>query len=126
MKRIFVVCLFICLHQLTDGQTMKLNDILDSVEQSYPSLKMYDAEIQSLDAAARGAHNWMAPEISTGFWMTPYNANLWENSGPGTTGMGQYMISVEQTFPNRKYNAANEKFMRAMSSVEILKIKKQT
>jgi outer membrane protein TolC len=118
MKRIFVFCLFIWLHQLADGQTMKLNDILDSVGQSYPSLKMYDAEIQSLDAASKGAHNWMAPEISTGFWMTPYNANLWKNSGSGSTGMGQYMISVEQMFPNQKYNTANEKYMRAMSSVE--------
>jgi outer membrane protein TolC len=118
MKRIFAVCLFIWLHQLTDGQTMKLTDILDSVGQSYPSLKMYDAEIQSMDAAAKGARNWMAPEISSGFWMTPYNVNLWKNGGSGTTGMGQYMISVEQMFPNQKYNIANEKFMRAMSSVE--------
>jgi outer membrane protein TolC len=32
--------------------------------------------------------------------------------------MGQYMISAEQEFPNRKYNSANEKYMNAMSSVE--------
>jgi outer membrane protein, heavy metal efflux system len=118
MKRILAVCLFIWLHRIADGQTMKLTDILDSVGQSFPSLKMYDAEIQSLDAAAKGARNWMAPEISSGFWMTPYNVNLWKNSGSGSTGMGQYMISVEQMFPNQKYNTANEKFMRAMSTVE--------
>lgn len=118
MKRILAVCLLFSLHQLADGQTMKLTEILDSVGQSYPSLKMYDAEIQSMDAAGKGAHNWAAPEISTGFWMVPYNANLWKNNGAGTTGMGQYMISVAQTFPNQKYNSANEKFLQAMSSVE--------
>jgi len=118
MKKIFSICLFIWLQQIVYGQAMKLTDILDSIGQSYPSLKMYDAEIQSMDAAAKGARNWMAPEISSGFWMTPYNANLWKNSGSGTTGMGQYMISVEQMFPNQKYNTANEKFMQAMSSVE--------
>jgi outer membrane protein TolC len=79
---------------------------------------MYDAEIQSLDAAAAGAQNWMAPELSTGFWMTPYNVNLWKNDGNGTTGMGQYMIAAQQMFPNKKYNNANEAYMRAMSATE--------
>jgi outer membrane protein TolC len=117
MKRIFVFCLFIWLHQLAAGQTMKLADILDSIGHSYPSLKMYDAEVKSLDAASKGARNWMAPEISSGFWMTPYNVNLWKKGSSGSTGMGQYMISFEQMLPNQKYNSANEKFMRAMSSV---------
>src|ERR1700681_313648 len=119
MKIIFAVCLIIGLSlQTANAQTMKLNDILDSIQQSHPSLKMYDAEIQSMDAAVKGARNWMAPEISSGFWMTPYNVNLWKKGGSGSTGMGQYMISAEQMFPNQKYNAANEKYLRAVSSVE--------
>jgi outer membrane protein TolC len=118
MKRIFAACLFIALHQLTTGQMLKLTDILSGIEKSHPSLKMYDAEIQSMDAASKGARNWMAPEVSTGFWMTPYNVSLWKKPGAGETGMGQYMISGEQVFPNQKYNNANEKFMQAMSSVE--------
>jgi outer membrane protein TolC len=60
----------------------------------------------------------MPPEISTGFWMVPYNTGLWKADGPGTTGMGQYMIGAEQMFPNKKYNNANEEYMRSMSSVE--------
>ncbi|QEC69247.1 TolC family protein [Panacibacter ginsenosidivorans] len=104
--------------QAAAAQTLKLNDILDSIQQSYPSLKMYDAQIQSLDAAAKGAKSWMAPQVSTGLWMTPYNTNLWKADGAGNTGMGQYMISAEQMFPNKKYNDANEAYMKAMSSVE--------
>jgi hypothetical protein len=34
---------------------------------------MYDADIQSMDAAAKGARSWMAPQVSTGLFMTPYN-----------------------------------------------------
>lgn len=100
------------------AQTVKLADILDSIQQYHPLVKMYDAEIQSLKEAAKGARNWMAPEISSGFWMTPYNVNLWSNKGSAGTGMGQYMISAEQMFPNSKYNSANEKYMQAISSVE--------
>src|SRR5215467_6854228 len=100
MKKIFLVgfsILFLC--QIAESQMMKLSQVLDSIQQLHPSMKMYDAEIRSLDAAAAGAQNWMAPEISTGFWMTPYNANLWKKDGAGTTGMGQYMIAAQQMFP---------------------------
>jgi outer membrane protein TolC len=100
------------------AQTLKLTDVLDSIQRSHPLLKMYDAEVQSLDEAAKGARSWMAPELSSGLWMVPYNVNLWSNKGEAGTGMGQYMISAEQTFPNGRYNAANEKYMQAMSSVE--------
>ena len=103
---------------VSSQQLMTMNMILDSIQQSYPSLKIYDAEIQSLDAAAKGARNWMPPQVSTGLWMTPYNTKLWNADGAGNTGMGQYMISAEQMFPNKKYNDANEAYMKAMSSVE--------
>ena len=114
---ITLMLLFV-LHHVAETQTVELNDILDSIQHSYPSLKTYDAEIQSLDEAAKGARNWMSPQVSTGFWMTPYNTKLWKANGPGTTGMGQYMISAEQMFPNKKANDANEAYMSAMSSVE--------
>ena len=110
------------MHQISAAQTLKLQDILDSIQQSHPSMKMYDAEIESMDAAAKGARSWMAPQVSTGLWMVPYNTNLWKGEtkadGTESTGMGQYMISAEQMFPNKKYNDANEAYMKAMSSVE--------
>ena len=119
MKKIFLIALLVwCRQKTMMAQTMKLADILDSIERSHPLLKMYDAEVLSLNEAAKGARSWMAPEVSSGLWMTPYNVNLWSNKGSGGTGMGQYMISAEQTFPNGKYNAANEKYMLAMAAVE--------
>ena len=124
MKKIILLIgfSFVAWSNLQAQKILKLDDILDSVQQSYPSLRMYDAEIQSLDAAAKGARNWMPPEVSAGLWMTPYNTGLWngtkaEGYMPAQPGMGSFMIGVEQMFPNKKYNDANEAYMKAMSSV---------
>lgn len=110
------------LAQTASAQTLALNDILDSVQHSYPSLKMYDAEVLAQDAAADGARNWTSPEVSAGFFMTPYNTALWngnkaEGGMPAQSGMGSFMIRAEQMFPNKKYNDANEAYLKAISSV---------
>ncbi|HMG83320.1 MAG TPA: TolC family protein [Ferruginibacter sp.] len=115
MKKVILLSVFIIPSIIVHAQTMKLNDILDSIRRSHPSVKMYDANIRSMDAAAKGAKSWEAPEISTGLWMTPYNTNLWKANN-GNTGMGQYMISAEQMFPNKKYNDANAAYMNEMSA----------
>jgi len=124
MKKIILLIgfSFVLWNNVQAQKSLKLHDILDTVQQSYPSLGMYDAEIQSLDAAAKGARNWMPPEVSAGLWMTPYNTGLWngtkaEGNMPAQPGMGSFMIGVEQMFPNKKYNDANEAYMKAMSSV---------
>lgn len=99
------------------AQTMQLDEITNTIQQQHPSVKMYDAEIRSLDEAAKGARSWEAPEINTGFWMTPYNPNLWKKNTDGTPGMGQYMIGVQQMLPNKKAQDAKAAWMQAMSSV---------
>src|ERR1700738_1442752 len=89
---------------------MKLTDILSVIQASHPSVKMYDADIRSSDEAAKGARSWEAPELGTGFWMTPYNPSLWKRNADGTSGLGQYMISAQQMIPNKKELDANEKY----------------
>jgi hypothetical protein len=64
------------------AQTMKLDAIIDSITVLHPVVKMYDNEIRSMDEAAKGAKNWMPPEFSTGFWMTPYNPDMWKKGSP--------------------------------------------
>lgn len=122
--RLVAVCFLILqvFIRLASAQTMQLNEVLNTVQQSYPSLKMYNATIQSLDAAAKGARSWMPPQVSAGFWMTPYNTSLWSGSKadgntPAQNGMGSYMIGAAQMFPNKKYNDANEAYLKAMSAV---------
>ena len=103
-------------------KSLSINAILDSVKNVNPLLKMYDNDIRSMDEAAKGARSWMPLELGTGLWMTPYNPNRWKKMDDGMggyeEGMGQYMISVQQMFPNRKRQDAEFAYMSAMSSVE--------
>lgn len=98
-------------------KTTDINSILDSIQLSNPSLKMYDAEVRSLDEAAKGAKSWMAPELSSGFFMTPYAPRYWKSMN-GQPGMGQYTIAAQQIIPNPKRLNADYKYMSSMSSVE--------
>lgn len=97
---------------------MNINSIMDSIKAGNPSFKMYEADIRSMDEAAKGAKSWMPPEVSTGFWMVPYNTSLWKKGDMGTTGMGQYMIGGQQMLPNKRKLNADAAYMEAMSSVQ--------
>lgn len=98
-------------------QTMKLDAIIDSVIASHPVVKMYNHEIRSMDEAAKGARSWMPPQFGLGQFMTPYNVGLWRKNGD-MNGMGSVMLSGEQMFANQKKLDADERYMKAMSSVE--------
>ncbi|HEY5771723.1 MAG TPA: TolC family protein [Chitinophagaceae bacterium] len=102
----------------SEAQVLTLEQVKDSIQQSHPSIKMYDAEIRSMDEAAKGAKSWMPPEFSTGLWMTPYNPDMWKKGPAGGPGMGQYMIGGQQMFPGRGKKNAEAAYMEAMSSVE--------
>ena len=98
-------------------QTMKLDAIIDSVIASHPVVKMYNHEIRSMDEAAKGARSWMPPQFGLGQFMTPYNVGLWRKNGD-MNGMGSVMLSGEQMFANQNKLDADERYMKAMSSVE--------
>ena len=98
-------------------QVLHLDAIIDSIHKSHPSVKMYDAEVKSMDAAAKGAWSWMPPEAGTGFFMMPYNPKYTRKNDMGEEGMGQYVFAVQQMFPNRKRQAAEYNYMNTMSSV---------
>ena len=118
MKKGILILLFFFLQPAYSQTRLALDSIFSTIAYNNPQLKVFDAQIRSLDAAAMGARSWEAPQLSTGFWMTPYNPNLWKRQRDGSTGMGQYMISVEQMFPNTKRQDAEEKYLLAMSSVD--------
>jgi outer membrane protein TolC len=99
------------------AQTLSLDAVLITIKTNNPQLKMYDADIQSMDALAKGARSWMAPQVETGFFMTPYNSKMWK-ANEMTPGMGNYMLGVTQMIPNASKLNANENLMKAMSSVE--------
>lgn len=99
-------------------KTTGLNEILQTIDSANPTAKMYAAQIRSLDEAAKGARSWMPADFGTGLWMTPYNPKLWQKGDNGTTGMGQYMLSVQQMFPNRKKQNAEAAYMEGVSALE--------
>jgi len=114
---IAISCLILSATNLA-AQTLSLDNVLSTIKTNNPQLKMYDADIQSMDAAAKGAKSWMPPQVETGFFMTPYNTQMWKASEMGT-GMGSYMLGVTQMIPNASKLKADSNLMKAMSSVEI-------
>lgn len=99
------------------SQTLSLDEVLASVKTNNPQLKMYDADIQSMDAAAKGAKSWMPPQVNTGLFMTPYDTKMWK-ADEMSPGMGAYMIGFTQMFPNASKQKADYSYMSAMSAVE--------
>jgi outer membrane protein TolC len=110
---LFALCIAISSH----SQILKLDAVIDSIKSSHPVVKMYDNEIRSMDEAAKGARSWMPPQVGIGQFMTPYDVRLWHREGD-IPGMGSVMVSGEQMFPNKKKLDADERYMKAMSSVE--------
>jgi outer membrane protein TolC len=105
------------------GQVLNLDSIIRQIDKNFPELQMYDEQIKAYDSYATGAKSWEAPQIGTGFFMTPYNAKFWKANEMGSTGipnpgMGTYMIQIQQMIPNPSKLKANQKYMNQMSSVE--------
>jgi hypothetical protein len=90
------------------AQTLSLDAILTNVKTNNPQLKCtmptYRVWMQH-----KGARSWMAPQVSTGLFMTLYNIN---------PDMGSYMIGVTQMIPDASRLKADSDYMNAMSSVE--------
>jgi outer membrane protein TolC len=118
MKKTLLVLTFFSGNVVSAQKVLPLDAILDSVGLSNPVFKMYDADIRSADEAAKGARNWEAPTIGTGFWMVPYSPKYWAKGDNGSPGMGQYVLSAEQMIPNRKRQDAEEKYLESVSSVD--------
>jgi hypothetical protein len=123
MNKILITIICLLTMAYAKAQVTTLNDVLNTIQKEHPQLKMYDADIRSMDAAAKGARTWMPPEFGAGFYMTPYNPKMWKSetnsmTGMPEPGMGSFMLSSQQMFPNKKRQDAEAKYMEAMSSVE--------
>jgi outer membrane protein TolC len=118
-KHSILTSIFLLLLQSLHAQDkLTLQNILQTIDSANPTPKMYAAQIRSLDEAAKGARSWMPTDFGTGLWMTPYNPKMWQKGDNGAAGMGQYMLSVQQMFPNKKKQDAEEAYMRGMSASE--------
>ncbi len=109
-----------------NAQVLTYDSVKAVVLQANPELKMYDNQAKVFDAMATGAKAWEAPQLSAGFFMTPYKTSYWQPqtmdvNGMQSTdpGMGNFMIQGKQMIPNPSRLNANQKYMQAMSSVEL-------
>jgi outer membrane protein TolC len=122
MKSLLIGISIICLFTInTYGQTkMNLENIFSIIQKDHPEMKMYDAQIRSSDEAAKGAKSWAPPEFGAGFFMVPYNLNLTKSSLTSMgvqNGIGSFMITASQMFPNKKEQNANAAYLQSLSSV---------
>jgi outer membrane protein TolC len=118
MKRLKILVGMMLITLLANSQQLlTMQEIQLAVEKNHPALKMLDAEARSMDEAAKGAYSWMPPELGAGFYQTPYSPSYWKSMN-GQPGMGAFMISAQQVFPNKKRQQAEFAFMNAQSSVE--------
>lgn len=118
MKKLKLIIAFGVINMVAQSQTvLSMTDIQTAITSNHPTLKMLDAEARSMDEAAKGAYSWMPPELGAGFFQTPYNPGNWKAMN-GQPGMGMFMISGQQMFPNRKKQNAEFAFLNAQSSVE--------
>jgi outer membrane protein TolC len=118
MRKTLFIIVVLLLGIKGKSQTVNLDTIFNAIIINNPGLKMFDADIRSMDEAAKGARSWMPPEVGAGFYMTPYDVRMWKGDGMSNPGMGQFMISAQQMFPNKSRLNAESKYMQAMSSVE--------
>ncbi|MCO5238079.1 MAG: TolC family protein [Chitinophagaceae bacterium] len=121
MKKIFFFSILIFAGLSVRAQeTLPLSAIKDIILQNHPSLKMVEASYRAAEVKAEGAYSWMAPEFGAGFFQTPYNAGKWKSTAD-MPGMGMFMISAEQMFPNKKAQEAEHAFLKSTGAIEIEK-----
>ncbi len=68
-KYILVIAgLILAAHYANAQEVLKLNGIFSLIQKNHPEMKMYDAQIRSLDEASKGAKSWDAPQLGAGFF----------------------------------------------------------
>ena len=126
IKRCLLLGIFTVLYLPLKAQVLTYDSVRTVVLQANPELKMYDNQAKAFDVMATGAKAWDAPQLSAGFFMTPYKTSYWQSqsmdvNGMQSTdpGMGNFMIQGKQMIPNPSRLNANQKYMQAMSAVEV-------
>ena len=93
-------------------QRVSLDSILTVVKERNPMLRSYSARADAMNAYARGAKSWMAPEVGGGLWMLPYKTVTDERD------KGQIMLSVQQKFTNPAKLRANQGYLESKAAIE--------
>ncbi len=93
-------------------QRVSLDSILSAVKERNPMLKSYRLRADAMNAYAKGAKSWMAPEVGGGLWMLPYK------KVDDPRDKGQIMLSVQQKFTNPAKLRANQGYLESKAAIE--------
>ncbi len=104
----------ICILSSIDSpaQVMTLDSILTILRERNPMLKSYSARAEAMNAYAKGARSWMAPEVGGGLWMLPYK------KVEDPRDKGQIMLSVQQKFTHPAKLRANQGYLESKAAIE--------
>ena len=90
------------------AQTLSLDSILSRIERNNPLLLSYQYKANAVDELVKGAKNWNAPIVESGFNQTPYIFK----------GGGSFVVTAEQDIPNPKKLQAKEDYLKSLSVLE--------
>ncbi|HBK89856.1 MAG: TolC family protein [Cyclobacteriaceae bacterium] len=112
IKRIFIVVAFFTTVNANGQGHMSLDSIIAAVKERNPMLKSYSSRAEAMNAYAKGAKGWMAPEVGGGLWMLPYK------KVDDPRDKGQIMLSVQQKFTNPAKLRANQGYLESKAAIE--------
>ena len=98
--------------QVNGQQIVSLDSILSVVKERNPMLKSYSSRADAMNAYAKGAKSWMAPEVGGGLWMLPYK------KVEDPRDKGQIMLSIQQKFTNPAKLRANQGYLESKAAIE--------
>ncbi len=120
MKRvIYIIGFTFCLIriQAQDTAHISLDKVLQTIETNYPSILMYEQNIEALQSKAEGSRAWMPPTFSTGIMRWPYST-----SGPNEKNdpmrQAGVAFSLEQMIPNPSKLKARESYLNSLAKVQ--------
>jgi outer membrane protein TolC len=122
----FLLSGFLTFSQWTNGQVISIDEVIQTVKSNHPELKGREENIKAIQAYSKTAYSWNAPQVGAGFFMTPYQTQLWHpqtmmdghGNSTNTPGMGQFMLQVQQMIPNPIRQNAALKYKSSLALVE--------
>ena len=111
--RLSLIAVIVSIGFYANGQQgVSLDSILAVVKERNPMLKSYKSRVDAMNAYAKGAKSWMAPEVGGGLWMLPYR------KVEDPRDKGQVMLSVQQKFTNPAKLRASQGYLDSKAAIE--------
>ncbi len=100
-----------------DTTRISLEKLLQQVETNYPSILLYQQNIQSWQAKAEGTKAWMPPTVSAGIMRFPYNLSMVSEKNNPMNQAG-VAVSIEQMIPNQSKLNAKKDYITSLAEIE--------